>query len=369
MKSSIIQIKIVFFIFFIFICALLWMLFKPIIHAILFAAIIGGAFYPMFKFFERKYPLKRKYLSLLMCFLIIILLLIPLAFIILQISEEALSFYQSMKGALDEKSVDDFLFGKGTFANILRYFSDTFDLNINLNDLKAKILTSIKGYSFKFFSRINSIIGNVLELIFQIFIMILTLYTFFSEGDRLKKFLLKLSPLPDEQEELIIKKFNKMNYATIVGNGIGGIIQGGLAGVAFALAGIESVFIWTIFMVILAFIPIIGMSIVYIPACIYLWLKGSITASISVFIFCTVISLMVENLFKPRFIGEKVSINSMFVFFCIIGGLSVFGMAGIFYGPLIGITFLTIVDIYHQNYDISIKSIEEQPEKVDEDDA
>ena len=141
-----------------------------------------------------------------------------------------------------------------------------------------------------------------------------------------------------------------MNYVTIVCNGLGGIIQGVLAGIGFWIAGIPSIILWTVVMTFLAFIPLLGISIVYVPAVIYIFLKGKTAAAVILFIYCTAVALIVENWFKPRFIGQRIKINSLFVLFCIIGGMSYFGIPGIFYGPIIGIVFLTLVELYHAHY-------------------
>ena len=70
--------------------------------------------------------------------------------------------------------------------------------------------------------------------------MLLVIFGLFSEGKTLKSFVFRLSPLPDSWEQLIVDKFNQMNYVTLVCNGIGGVLQGGLAIIGFALAGIGS---------------------------------------------------------------------------------------------------------------------------------
>ncbi len=103
-------------------------------------------------------------------------------------------------------------------------------------------------------------------------------------------------------------------------------------------------------MTLLAFIPLVGISIVYIPACLYFFLKGETLIATSLFVYCTLVALAVEKGFKPKFIGKRVGINSLVVLIYIIGGMSVFGIAGIFYGPLICTIFLTAVEIYHDEY-------------------
>ena len=147
-----------------------------------------------------------------------------------------------------------------------------------------------------------------------------------------------------------MEKFNQMNFVTLVGNGIGGLIQGTLAGMALWMAGIESIFLWTTAMVILAFIPMVGMSVIYVPAGIYLWFSGKITEAIAVLTFCTLVAFWVEQWFKPKFVGKRVAMHSVLVFLAILGGMTVFGFLGIFYGPLIMSIFLTFVDLYKKRY-------------------
>ena len=103
-------------------------------------------------------------------------------------------------------------------------------------------------------------------------------------------------------------------------------------------------------MIVLAFIPLVGISIVYIPVCIYLLIIGNFVSAIVLLIYCTTVSLIVENWFKSIFVGNRAEIHSTLIFLSIVGGLVVFGIPGIFYGPLIISIFLTFVDLYHKRY-------------------
>ena len=76
---------------------------------------------------------------------------------------------------------------------------------------------------------------------------------------------------------------------------------------------------------------------------IYLLIIGKWGWAIVIFVGCNVISLVVENVYKPKFIGKRLQIDSLLLLFGIIGGLSYFGALGIFYGPIIITMFLTFV--------------------------
>ena len=141
-----------------------------------------------------------------------------------------------------------------------------------------------------------------------------------------------------------------MAGAILIGNGLGGLIQGTLGGIVFSLFGLKSPFLWGVIMGLLAFLPIIGIGIVFIPAAIYLVLKGRIAAGIFFVIFYLILSGSVEYLLKPKLVGQRVKMHTLIVFLSIIGGLKLFGILGIIYGPLVVTAFLTLTDIYYANY-------------------
>jgi predicted PurR-regulated permease PerM len=57
---------------------------------------------------------------------------------------------------------------------------------------------------------------------------------------------------------------------------------------------------------------------------------------------------------KPRLIGEKLKINPVLLFISILGGIKLFGLLGIIYGPLVITVFFTIVSIYKNEYQSSV---------------
>ncbi len=329
---------------------LLWMMIRPFLGAIIFASIITGSIYPVYFKMLQSMNLSRGITAALMCTVVVVVVFLPTLFLSFILSKEAIVLYQNVASGISNETVDDFFFGDGYISDTVKKLSAWAGIEANMEMLKNEILKQIKNFSGVAIETINNVLGNIVSFLFNFIVMILVIYTLLAKGPQLKVFFLRLSPLPDEQEELIIEKFNQMNFVTLVCNGLGGLIQGILAGIGFWLAGINLVVLWTTIMIILAFIPLLGISIIYIPACIYLALIGNSLAAIMLFIYCSLVALITENWFKPIFIGNRIQINSLFVLFSIIGGMTVFGVGGIFYGPIIAILFLTTVELYHKFY-------------------
>jgi len=342
--------KLVFILVFLFIIFFVYLLFMPLFNPIAFGAIVSGVFFKLYLKINKKLKNKRNIASSITLLIISFIIVFPSIYIIINISKEMFSFFSHLNKLIQELSVEEILNKDNMFSYYLNKLIIFLDIEINSVFLKQFLFDNVKNLSTISIRIINTWLNNFLSLLFDFFIMLLVIHGIFTKGDVLKAFLVKLSPLPKEEEELVLKKFNEMNYVTLLSNGIGGLIQGLLAGFAFWIVGFETIILWTIVMVFLAFIPIIGISLVYIPASIYLFSIGNIYSAIFLLIFCSALSFIVENWFKSKFVGDKIKVNSILVLLSIIGGLNLFGIAGIFYGPLILIIFLTVNEIYNKNY-------------------
>ena len=141
-----------------------------------------------------------------------------------------------------------------------------------------------------------------------------------------------------------------MAGAILIGNGLCGMIQGVAGGLLFSLFNLKSPLLWGVIMGLLAFLPIIGIGAVLIPTAVFLIFKGRIASGIFFIVFYVLLSGGVEYLLKPKLVGKRVKMHTLLVFLSIIGGLKLFGILGIIYGPLITTAFLTLTDIYYTSY-------------------
>ena len=141
-----------------------------------------------------------------------------------------------------------------------------------------------------------------------------------------------------------------MGRAVIIGNGLSGIIQGILGGFGFFLFGLGSPILWGTIIGFMAFLPIVGASVIFIPAGIILFIQGKTGLAVGYLAYNLCYSAIIEYIVKPRLIGKGMQMNPLLVFIGILGGLKLFGILGVIYGPLIMTTFLTLAEIYRLEY-------------------
>jgi len=278
-----------------------------------------------------------------------ILLFVPLTLFISILTKEAYSLFWIARDAVTDERFKEILVNNTVYEKIVFLFAKV-NITITSEDLVAPISKLGETIGLYLLNKANYIVANALKIFVSFFMMLIVTFYLLIDGGKLIEFLINLSPLPRDQDEKLIQKFSEMSGAVLVGNGIGGIIQGTLGGFAFMFLGLPSPFLWAIIMGLLAFLPILGIGLVLIPTSIWMLLTGQMAVGIALFIFYMFLSLGIEYLFKPKIVGDKVKMHTLIVFLSIMGGLTMFGILGIIYGPLIATFFLTLTDIYNSNY-------------------
>ncbi|HHQ47825.1 MAG TPA: AI-2E family transporter, partial [Acidobacteria bacterium] len=195
-----------------------------------------------------------------------------------------------------------------------------------------------------------SLAKGLVRLVFAFFFWLLILFYLLVDGDRLRAWLEVMLPVSPEHQRLIARRFTAMAGSILVGNGVAGVIQGLTGGIVFASAGIPGPVLWGVVMAVLAFIPIIGISLVYVPVSLILLLSGQTHQALAVFIPLFVVATIVEYWLKPMLVGRRARMHTLLVFLSILGGLDAFGPAGLVVGPLMMTGFLTLVDLYCSHY-------------------
>ena len=229
-------------------------------------------------------------------------------------------------------------------------FLANFNIQISSKELNELLSETSKIVGLFLYKQARALAFNTLNFLMNCFFILLIIYFLLIDGHKLIRFIIDLSPLPRAQDEKLIQKFKDIAGAILLGNGFCGLIQGILGGAVFAVFGLKSPFMWGFIMTLLAFLPIVGIGVVFIPAALYLILSGNTAGGIFFIVFYIILSGSVEYLLKPKLVGKRVQMHTLLVFFSIIGGLKLFGILGIIYGPLVVTAFLTLTGIYHSSY-------------------
>ena len=322
---------------------LLW----PFVSVLVMGAVVSGIFFPVYTLFKRRVP--PGYASFFTCVLIFLVLFVPIVLFVGVLTNEVHNFYIRAVSPEVVDAVKQFFVSRNILGRINSILAN-FDLSLTFDELIQPITDMGKSVGLTLLNQANAVASNLLKFVINFILMLIIIYYLLLDGHRLLQYLIDLSPLPDDQDTKLFVKFKDMAGAVLVVNGISGMIQGVVGGVVFAFLGFRSPVLWGVLMALFAFLPIVGIGIIFLPVAVWLMVIGRMGAGIAVLVIYGVLSGGVEYLFKPAVVGKRIKMHTLLVFLGIIGGLQLFGILGIIYGPLVVTFFLTLSDIYNKSY-------------------
>ncbi|WP_300674527.1 AI-2E family transporter [Desulfoluna sp.] len=322
---------------------LLW----PFISVIVMGAVVTGVFYPVYRLLGKKLP--PRYASFFTCILIFVVLFVPIVLFVGVLANEIHNFYVQAVSAEVVDSVKQFFVSRNILERINSVLAN-FDLSLTFDEMIKPIIDLGKSVGMTLFNQANAIASNLLKFVIHFFLMLIIIYYLLLDGHRFLRYIINLSPLPEDQDVKLMNKFKDMAGAVLVVNGISGMVQGVVGGLIFAFLGFRSPVLWGVLMAFFAFLPIVGIGIIFVPTALWLFFVGRMGAGIAVLVIYVLLSGGVEYLFKPAVVGKRIKMHTLLVFLGIIGGLQLFGVLGIIYGPLVITFFLTLSDIYNKSY-------------------
>ncbi len=324
-----------------FISALFLSMISQFLMAIFLAGIFSALSYPLYRRFEKWFKGRRSLASIATLLLIVFVVLLPLGGLLGIVAAQAIKVGEAVMPWVEQQ-----LSQPDAISSALKSipFFDKIEPYRNLILKKAGEM--VGGVSGFLIHRLSSVTVGTVNFLFMLFIMLYTMFFFLMDGNKLIEKILFYLPLKDHDERRMLNKFTSVTRATLKGTAVIGLLQGVLAGSAFAVVGIDSAVFWGAIMAVLSFIPGIGSALVWAPAVIILAATGHAAKAIGLGVFCAAVVGSIDNLLRPILVGRDTQMHALMILFGTLGGIIMFGVVGVIIGPIIAALFVTVWDIY-----------------------
>jgi predicted PurR-regulated permease PerM len=219
--------------------------------------------------------------------------------------------------------------GQG-IANAIDAFASTpflKTMNVDTVALKAWIVMSLDDL-------VNSTIQSIPIYFLSLIITLNGMYYLLCRWDTLASHIKKYLPFNNNNEKIMCE-IGIAAASLIQGNIIISVLEGAIAFVGFSLIGVHAPLILSVLIFILAFLPGIGVELVWIPLALYYLSINDFTTMAGVVLTGLILNIGVEMFFSARFIGNRSHIHPFIMLIGVFGGISVFGIFGFIIGPLL----------------------------------
>lgn len=216
--------------------------------------------------------------------------------------------------------------------------------------LEELVRSSAQVVSGFFVDQLSSLLKNAFILVSDFFIILFTLWFLYKDGRRWLWFLYELVPLNDAQKQRIFARLDITVRAVVKGVLLTAIVQGLLAGAVYAVLGVPFAVVLTALTILLASLPIGGTAIVWGPVVLYLLMVGSTGKALMMLAWGGGVVSTVDQILRPWLIGQDIQMPALFLVFSILGGLALYGLIGLFVGPILMSILMTVIAIYREEY-------------------
>lgn len=346
--------KVVPFVIFILALVLLFMLIRPMITVLLSSVLLAYISFPLHNQLRKR--IRNESLSIILSLLIVVIIvLIPFTFLTFEVMEQGYYFYHSLSVNIEEGA----LFGFGCtsaeskvcdLVNRAEQFSVERLSTFGFDNQLEKLLPILQ-------EKITSFIFRIPLMLAKVVLTLVISFFFLRDWRAILKKIIDLLPMRIKTIKRLIEEFGNITHTVIFAQLFVAAVQGIVGIVGFYLLGVPFPVILGVVMAFFALIPTVGTAIIWVPASIFLMLSGYFSneywvlgKGVALFAYGTLVISTIDNLLLGKIVHEKAKVSQTIVIIGVIGGGVMFGVVGIFIGPILLPLLLTYFETFKERF-------------------
>ncbi len=328
---------------------LAFLLAEPFLNTLVFSAVFCAVAFPIFTWLNQRMGGRRTLAAITATCVIGVLIIIPMFFLTWGLAvqgSQSLTELQAWAVSFDmEKAL-----GQGWVQDGMSWVGEHLPfIKLEEMDMQAKLL----GYSEEFAQYLlgfsKDLIRNAAELLLKFLLMMFIIFFFLRDGHIMVRRIKDLAPLKKKHEDVLLESMQRVSRVVFTGSILVAALQGIAGGIGFSIVGIPGLF-WGTMMAFAALIPVVGSSIIWWPAVVWLALSGEVGWAIFLACWSVGVVVNIDTFLRPWILGGASKVSPFYIFLAILGGVSAFGFKGILYGPLVLSFVMIVLDIYAEEY-------------------
>ena len=315
---------------------LLWLMFAPFISALALSAVIVTICYPLYERILSHIPKQNQTIAaLLTTFLVFVVVILPVFWVISMLVGEAVSVYR--------------IIGNGQFPFEATLRSVESAMAAIIPGLDLNVTEYLRQAAEWLTTNLGAIFAGTASTIFQFFIAMIGSFYFFRDGKHFTRQLVIISPLPNDQDELILRRLATAVRSVATGTVLVALLQGVLTAIGLTVVGFDRSILLGTVASFGALIPGVGTSIVFIPSIAFLFITGAYVQGIILLVWGALAVGLIDNFLGPYLMSRGNAMHPFIILLSVLGGVALFGPIGFVIGPVITSLFIVLLELYSQH--------------------
>lgn len=180
-------------------------------------------------------------------------------------------------------------------------------------------------------------------------VALMTMYYALLEGPRVARRIERIAPLEPRHTRALIVEAREVGRTAFIGTIATAIVQGLLAGMGYAALGVPQPVTWAVVTALASFLPVIGTAIVWVPVSGYLLMDGHPVRAVLMAVYgVLIVTSLADYVIRPRIVGSHGHGHPLLTLIALLGGIEVFGLAGLIVAPIVMSVFVAAFRLYER---------------------
>ncbi len=324
----------------------IYVLMKPFLEPIFFAVVLAIAASPLHRRLSHRVR-SNGLAALVTSVVLLIVVLLPLWALGVTILREAHDAYAE----LARQSAQ----GGGWSAWLGHYFDPPIQWLADKTGMPAPtvhqlVLEKAQSYTTAFITWGGSLLGNITATLGNAILSFIIMIFIIAKGASIRRGLMTWLPLPRHRTAELWTTISESIIANVYGIAAVGAAQGFLVGIGFWIAGLPAPIMWGAISGVSSLVPIVGPALIWGPGVLILLFHGTWGKALFLALWGVLAVGTADNVLRPWVLSGRTELNTLVLFFALMGGVQAFGFIGIFAGPVIFSVAISVFRILREEY-------------------
>jgi predicted PurR-regulated permease PerM len=328
---------------------LVYIVLRPLGVALFLAAVLAVAFWPLHARLSRALGGRERLAATLLLVLVLVAVLGPIFTLSAFMVKEAAEALDFVSNTVRSQGVE------GLVARMPDWMQDAAHKVLERvpqgdQELSKTVQQQVSAQGGTAASAVGSAVVATGSLLFQGAMMLIGLYFFLTEKERIIHWVDEASPLRRGQTRELLTEFRRVTVAVVRSTVLTALAQAVAALIGYFIARVPAPLFFGAITFVFAMIPAIGGASVCLVAALLLLLTGHTVSAAFLAGWGVIVVGLSDNVVKPLIIKGGVEMHGAVVFFALLGGLAACGAIGLVLGPLAVALFIALLRIYRRDY-------------------
>jgi predicted PurR-regulated permease PerM len=195
-----------------------------------------------------------------------------------------------------------------------------------------------------------TVFSGAIDILVSLGLMYFILFYMFINQETFIDSMYKYLPFRDETVDLFGAELENVVNSNVIGQSIVSLVQGACMTLGFVLFEVPNPLFWGTVSFFLSFVPVLGTPLIWVPAGILLIAQGKTGYGTGLLLYGAVLVVNIDNVLRFALAKRLGDIHPLLTILGIILGVPIFGIVGLFIGPVVLVYFMLLVQVYLKEY-------------------